>query len=158
MDRGAWRVSSAIFFTACGFPSLWTHCFRSRSAGLTAATLLAGTLGSAPGLRCPAKGRWFLWPREGDPGLRGRRSRRLAALRTADSSEPAWVSFFSRSPSSRGLISRFPMPVTQGARPWAASRLAPTPHSPPRGTLGVAHLSLEGLGVFSGALSPQRIL
>ena len=124
----------------------------------SAATLPAGTLGSAPGLRCPAKGRWFLWPREGDPGLRGRRSRRLAALRTADSSEPAWVSFFSRSPSSRGLISRFPMPVTQGARPWAASRLAPTPHSPPRGTLGVAHLSLEGLGVFSGALSPQRIL
>ena len=29
-------MSSAISFTVCGFPSLWTHCFRSRSAGLTA--------------------------------------------------------------------------------------------------------------------------
>ena len=89
--------------------------------GVQVLPLPAGTLGSAPGLRCPAKGRWFLWPREGDPGLRGQPSRRLAALRIVDSSEQAWVPFFSRSPSSRGLISRFPMPVTQGARP----------HSPP---------------------------
>lgn len=71
-----------------------------------------------------------------------------------DSSQPAWVPFFSRScipwPDFQIPSSCHPENPTLDGVP------ARPPHPPSRGMLGVAHLSLAGRGAFWGALRPQR--
>ena len=91
------------------------HCFRSRSAGLPAASCNPGL---RPGLQISPKG-------EGDLGLIGRPSRRRGGFE-----DPAGVGSILQALSApHGLISRFPLPVTQRSQPWTESRLAqPTLH------------------------------
>ena len=89
------------------------HCFRS--AGLLAASWNPRL---RPGLQISPKG-------EGDLGPIGRPSRRRGGFE-----DPAGVgSILQALLAPRGLISRFPLPITQRTRPWTESRLAqPTRH------------------------------
>lgn len=111
-------MSSQPLSQPAGF-RLSGHCFRSRSAGLPAASWNPGL---RPGLQISPKG-------VGDLGLIGRPSRRRGSFE-----DPAGVgSILQVLPASCGLISRFPLPVTQRSRPWTESRLAHPTHHPVAG-------------------------
>ena len=111
-------MSSQPLSQPAGF-RLSGHCFRSRSAGLPTASWNPRLL---PRLQISPKG-------EGDLGLIGRPSRRRGSFE-----DPAGVgSILQVLPASCGLISRFPLPVTQRSRPWTESRLAHPTHHPVAG-------------------------
>lgn len=139
-------MSSDLLPQSGGFPSLWTHCFQVQECRFTAPS---GNPRLRPGPAGLLQRALAFWPWEGESKPE-KASQEGWCLRT-DSSEPAWVPF---------SVSFIPWPDFQipyachpGARPWAASLLAPHPATR---TLGVAYLSLVGLGVFLRGPGQQR--